>query len=84
MTLENIEPLITCYVDGELKDEQKINATKNLIETNKEAAFDYNVQVFVKSLVSEKLKIKPVPEKIKNKIIKKIKPSKNFLSSFFS
>jgi hypothetical protein len=83
MTQENIEKLITSYVDGELT-ESSGNDIKDLIEKDRGLKLDYTVQVFIKSIISERLKIKPVPERIKNKIIRKINPSKKFLATFFS
>jgi len=84
MTQENIEKLITSYVDGELTDSSGTNDIKDLIEKDRGLKLDYSVQVFIKSIISERLKIKPVPERIKNKIIRKINPSKKFLATFFS
>jgi hypothetical protein len=83
MTQENIEKLITSYVDGELT-ESSGNDIKGLIEKDRGLKLDYTFQVFIKSIISERLKIKPVPERIKNKIIRKINPSKKFLATFFS
>jgi hypothetical protein len=83
MTQENIEKLITSYVDGELT-ESSGNDIKDLIEKDRGLKLDYTGQVFIKSIISERLKIKPVPERIKNKIIRKINPSKKFLATFFS
>ena len=57
---------------------------KDLIEKDRGLKLDYSVQVFIKSIISERLKIKPVPERIKNKILRKINPSKKFLATFFS
>lgn len=79
MIKENVEPLIVRYIDGELKDQIKSDEIKNLIERDKKINFEYKVQLVCKSIASERLKIKPVPAGIKNKVIRKINPSKKFL-----
>ncbi|RPI73765.1 MAG: hypothetical protein EHM47_05350 [Ignavibacteriales bacterium] len=75
--------LITSFVDGELKDQSEIDYTKNLIDNEKDLSFDYSTQAIIKSIVSEKLKMQPVPDKIKDKIAGKINPSGKFFHHFF-
>jgi hypothetical protein len=81
---ENINELITAYADGEITDSSKVNEIKDLIEKEWSTKFDYNVQLLMKSIIAEKLKIQPVPENVRKKVIRRIKPSKNFLISFIS
>ncbi|HSP88754.1 MAG TPA: hypothetical protein VLN45_11510, partial [Ignavibacteriaceae bacterium] len=71
------------YVDGEITDPSKITEIKNLIETDKKLNIDYLVQVQTKKLVLDKLEINPAPEEVKRKIIRKIKPTRNFLKKLF-
>lgn len=79
MSQEKIKELITDFVDGEITDTSQINEIKNLIEKDEGLRFDYLVQHLMKSIIADKLKIKPVPERIRKKVIKKINPSKRFL-----
>jgi len=81
---EKINELITSYVDGELTDPSKVNEIKELIEKDRNLKFDYNVQLFIKSIVTNRFKIQPTPEEVRKKVIRKIKPSKNFLTAFLS
>ena len=82
MEQEIINRLIASYVDLELNDHTKTAEIKQLIEIDKGIEFDYKVQLLIKSLVTEKLKIKPAPERLRKKIIRKIKPG-NFLKKLF-
>ncbi len=75
MAQENTNELITAYVDGELTDPSKVYEIKDLIEKDRNIKFDYNVQLLVKSIVTDRLKIQPTPEKVSKKVIRKIKPS---------
>jgi hypothetical protein len=85
MIQKRIEQLITAYADKEISDTSELSEVNSLIENNESLRFDYEVQVLIKSLVSEKLKIKPAPVRIKNKILRKINPSKiiSFFTGFF-
>lgn len=78
-----ISKLLSCLVDNEPLDPDKINELKQLIEKDKNIKYDYEVQAFIKSLVSEKLRMQPAPERIKKKIIRKVKPKKNWLEKVF-
>lgn len=80
----NTNELITKYVDCEVTDQSELNEIKDLIEKDTNIKFDYNVQLFIKSIITERLKIQPTPEQVRRKVIRKIKPSKNFLTAFFS
>lgn len=84
MVQKDLNELITTYVDGEITDPSTVNEIKNLIEKDRSIELDYNVQSLMKSIISDKLKILPTPENIRKKVIRKIKPSKNFLISFIS
>lgn len=74
--------LVTSLADGELKDGSELSYVQNLIETEKDLNYDYQVQLFIKSILSEKLKTLPVPHKIKDKVIRKINPGKKFFTFF--
>ena len=84
MSQENINELITAYIDGEIIDLTKVNDIKGLIEKDSSLKFDFQVQRLMKLIVTERFKIQPTPKKIRRKVLGKINPSKNFLTAFFS
>jgi Txe/YoeB family toxin of Txe-Axe toxin-antitoxin module len=84
MAQENINELITAYIDGEITDPSKVNNIKGLIEKDRSLKFDYQVQLLMKSIVTDRFKIQPTPEKVRRKVLRKINPSKNLLMAFFS
>lgn len=82
--------LITALVDGEIKDESLRDDILRTIQSDKSFAIDYKVQLLVKNLVREKVKIYPTPDFIRQKILKSITPKevikekrKSFLTDFF-
>jgi hypothetical protein len=84
MNQENLERLITSYADGELRETSEINSIENLLQSDKNLKFDYSVQLFTKSIVSEKLKLQPAPEQIRNKVFKEFNPLKKTVPEFLS
>jgi methyl coenzyme M reductase subunit D len=78
-----ISKLLSCIVDNEPAEQDKIDELKQLIEKDEKLKYDYEVQAFIKSLVSEKLKMQPASERIKKKIIRKINPKKNLFQRIF-
>lgn len=82
---------LTALIDGELADESKEAEVKKLIEVNPDLQREYEILHFTKSLVQRNCKFQSTPEKLKQKIIKKIKPVENplpqpleFLKNVFS
>ena len=72
---------IAALVDGEIQDEEQKQKLLNDIKNNPELQLEYNVQKFMKSLVSERLKISPAPAKVRKKLERKISPDRNWISS---
>ncbi len=65
--------LITSLIDGELTDESMIREIKALIESDPELKKEYELHRFIKSLVHNNCKFRSSPEKLKRKILRKIK-----------
>ena len=78
METKEINKKITAFVDNELDQPNDVNDIKKLIENDRNINFDYKLQFFMKSIISESMKIHPAPERIRKKIIRKIKPFKFF------
>ncbi len=64
---------IAALTDGEIEIPAEKEKLSKEIEKNSQLKFEYNVQSFTKSLVSEKLKISPVPLKVKKQLERKLK-----------
>ena len=82
---------LTALIDGELGDESKTVELQKLIETNLDLKREYEILRFTKTLVQKKCTFHSAPEKLKQKIAKKIKPIENplpqpleFLKNIFS
>jgi hypothetical protein len=82
---------LTALIDGELANESKKIEIKKLIEGNPDLQREYNILRFTKSLVQKKCTFHSAPEKLKQKIVRKIKPVENplpqpleFLKNIFS
>ena len=78
MDTEEINKKITSLVDGELEQADIVKEIKNLIENNSKINFYYNLQKLMKSVISERMEIQSAPERIRKKVIRKIKPFKFF------
>lgn len=74
---------ITALVDGELVSEDKIAEAKSLIASRPEFKQEYEILLFTKSLVQKKCKFHSIPDKAKQKIIRKIKPVENQIPKSF-
>ncbi len=66
--------LITALADNEIRDESQKKEILNLIESNKSLAIDYKIQMLVKSLVREKLKLQHTPDFVRERILRSITP----------
>ena len=66
--------LTTALVDNELHDEALKNQLISKIETDDDLRYDYIVQSLVKNLIKEKVQFYKTPDKIRQKILKRIKP----------
>ncbi len=66
--------LITALADNEIRDESQKKEILNLIGLDKSLAIDYKIQMLVKSLVREKLKIQHTPDFVRERILKSIAP----------
>ncbi len=90
MEQDKLEKLLTAYVDGEIPDPSQLNEIKNLIDKEQDVKYDYAVHLRMKSVVSDRLKIHPTPERVSKKVIRKIKPVskpeyvKSFIRDIFS
>lgn len=91
--MDNIELKyqLTALIDGELTDKSKEVELQSLIASNPDFQREYEVLRFTKSLVQRKCTFHSVPEKLKQRITKKIKPVENplpkpleFLKNIFS
>jgi len=82
---------LTALIDGELTDKAKEIELKNILQVNSDFQREYEILRFTKSLVQRKCKFHIASEKLKQKIIRKIKPVENplpqpfkFLQDIFS
>lgn len=82
---------LTALIDGELGDKSKKTEIKKLIEASTDLQGEYEILRFTKSLVQRKCKFHSTPEKLRTRIVKKIKPVANslpqpleFLKNIFS
>ena len=82
---------LTALIDGELGDESKKIEIKKLMEVNTDLQREYEILRFTKSLVQKNCTFHSTPEKLKQRIVKKIKPAENplpqpleFLKNIFS
>lgn len=83
--------LTAALVDNEIHDESLKNQLVSKIETDADLRYDYMVQNLVKTLIKEKVSYQSVPEKVRNKVLKKIQPkelksksSSSLFAGFFS
>ncbi len=67
---------IAALVDGEIKDPSEEKKLRYEIENNPDLKFEYFVQSFIKNLVSERMKISPVPVKVRKRLERKISPGR--------
>ncbi len=66
---------IAALADGEIKDAGLEQKLRDEIRNNPDLQFEYFVQTSIKKLVSERLKIAPVPAKLKKRIEGNISPA---------
>lgn len=69
--------LITALVDNEIKDPIEKDMVWNSIQSDKSLEVDYKIQLLVKSLIREKVKIQPTPDFVKQSILKSISQKAN-------
>jgi hypothetical protein len=91
--LENneIKYQLTALIDGEIRDESKVAELNILIQANPDLQREFEILRFTKSLVQKNCTFHSAPQKLKQKIVKKIihveKPSPQpleFLKNIFS
>jgi hypothetical protein len=70
---------LTGLIDGEITDASQEAVIKLQIESNPELKREYEILRFTKSLVQQKCTFHSTPEKLKQKIVKKIKPVESTL-----
>lgn len=70
---------LTALIDGELSDVSIRTELEKLIASDPSFKEDYSVLKFTKSLVQQKCVMRETPEKLKRKIVRKIKPVENTL-----
>ncbi|MCX7611904.1 MAG: hypothetical protein N2043_09990 [Ignavibacterium sp.] len=82
--------LITALVDNEIKDENIQKELNELISSDSQFRYEYDVQSLCKKLVREKVKKVKAPEYLREKILSEIKPKEtiaikkhNFLLNIF-
>lgn len=66
--------LTAALVDNELQDESLKKQLIKEMETDADLKYDYMVQSLVKNLIREKIRFQETPEKVRNKVLKKIQP----------
>jgi hypothetical protein len=83
--------LTAALVDNEILDESLKYQLVSKIETDTDLRYDYMVQNLVKTLIKEKVSYQSIPEKVRNKVLKKIQPkelksksSSSLFTGFFS
>jgi hypothetical protein len=64
---------LAALADNEINDSAQIEKLKSAIEKNPDMKAEYDVQMLIKSLVSDKLKTTPAPDKMKRKIERKLR-----------
>lgn len=74
---------LNSLIDGEIGDASKETEIKHLIESNPDLKWEYDILRFTKSLVQQKCTFHPTPEKLKQKIVKQIKPAVSSLPQPF-
>lgn len=73
--MEKISKDITAaLVDNEISDESVRNQIISRMEIDADLKYDYMVQALVKNLIREKVRYAETPVKVRQKVIKKIKP----------
>jgi hypothetical protein len=65
---------ITAFVDGEITDESKASEIRLLIDSDPALKREYEIIRFTKTLVQSKCTFHSCPEKLKRRIVNKIKP----------
>jgi len=73
---------IAALADGEVKDPSEEKSLRDKIEKDPGLQFEYFVQKSIKRLVSERLNISRVPEKVRIRLERKISP-RNRLNPFY-
>jgi len=83
--------LTAALVDNEILDESLKNQLISQMEADADLRYDYMVQNLVKNLIREKVRFQETPERVRNKVLKKIQPKEirsksgfSFLQEFFS
>ncbi len=81
--------LLTAFVDGEVNDPVLLKELESLIESDKDAAFNFHVQSLMKKIVQEKIGFINAPEKLNKRVKRKLlsetaPPVENNLRGIFS
>lgn len=69
--------LITALVDNEIKDPIERDKVWSSIQSDKSLEVDYKIQLLVKTIIKEKVKIKPTPEFVRQRILTSISSVNN-------
>jgi hypothetical protein len=80
---EELKYQLTALIDGELTDASKEAEVKRMIEYDPELKREYEILSYTKSLVKQKCTFHSTPEKLKQRIAKKIKSVENPLPQPF-
>ncbi len=68
---------IAALTDGEIKDPALEQKLREEIKNNPDLQFEFFVQSSIKNLVSQRLKISPAPDEVRQRLKRKIAPSSN-------
>jgi hypothetical protein len=80
---EELKYQLTALIDGELTDASKQAEVKRIIESDPDLKREYEILSYTKSLVKQKCTFHSTPEKLKQRIAKKIKSVENPLPQPF-
>lgn len=69
--------LITALVDNEIKDPIEKETVWNAIKSDSSLEVDYKIQLLVKNLVKEKVRVQLTPDYVRQRILKSISPATN-------
>lgn len=73
--------MITALVDGEIQEKSLQEEVLQAIASDKSLAVDYKIQLLVKNLIRDKVKVKPTPDYIREKILGSIASQLNIKES---
>lgn len=74
MTDKNKIDLTAALVDNEINDQELKKKFLQEIEADADLNYEFRVQALVKNIIREKVQFKETPEKVRNKVLKKIQP----------